>query len=57
MLTNECVFISASIVFIYGAFTVFIVKKRTPGTVRKLIEAIKERYKLKIQKFMNVMKD
>ena len=44
MLTNECVFISASTIFIY------IVKKETPDTVRKLIEAIKEWYKLKDSK-------
>ena len=44
MVTNECVFISASTVFIQ------IVKKKMPDTVRKLIEAIKERYKLKDSK-------
>ena len=44
MLTNECVFISALIMFIQ------IVKKRTSDTVKKLIEAIKERYKLKDSK-------
>ena len=44
MLTNECVSISAQTVFI------LIVKKRTPDIVRKLIEAIKERYKQKDSK-------
>ena len=44
MLTNECVFISALIMFIQ------IVKKRTSDTVKKLIEAIKERHKLKDSK-------
>ena len=56
MLTNECVTNeSASTVFIQ------IVKKKTPDTVRKLIEAIKERrYELKdskIHKFYERLKE
>ena len=44
MLTNEFEFISKSTMFIQ------IVKKKTSDTVKKLIEAIKERYKLKDSK-------
>ena len=44
MLTNEFEFISKSTMFIQ------IVKKKTPDTVKKLIEAIKERCKLKDSK-------
>ena len=41
MLTNESVLISAP------SMSIQIVKKKAPNTVRKLIEAIRERYKLK----------
>ena len=44
MLSNTCVFISASTMFFQ------IVKKKTPDTVRKSIKAIKEQYKLKKSK-------
>ena len=45
MLTNESVLISAP------SMSIQIVKKKAPNTVRKLIEAIRERYKLERFKY------